>query len=139
MKQRTRLTESQLHQLIQDCVNESLMEREREREEMDENWLKDKVNQTRSALKTFTNRDKDASMSQRFSNAKKNWNSQGELNGFQNLRDQLSQYLDAGQIDPQTTVAQLVGGKYNGNKFGKLTGQIANRRAQISNRGGNAY
>jgi DNA-binding transcriptional MocR family regulator len=137
MKQRIRLTESQLHQLIQDCVNESLMERERE--EMDENWLKDKVNQTRSALKTFTNRDKDASMSQRFSNAKKNWNSQGELNGFQNLRDQLSQYLDAGQIDPQTTVAQLVGGKYNGNKFGKLTGQIANRRAQISNRGGNAY
>lgn len=112
---------------------------EREREEMDENWLKDKVNQTRSAIKTFTNRDKDASMYQRFSNAKKNWNSQGELNGFQNLRDQLSQYLDAGQIDPQTTVAQLVGGKYNGNKFGKLTGQIANRRAQISNRGGNAY
>lgn len=137
MKQRIKLTESQLHQLIQDCVNESL--REREREEMDENWLKDKVNQTRSAIKTFTNRDKDASMYQRFSNAKKNWNSQGELNGFQNLRDQLSQYLDAGQIDPQTTVAQLVGGKYNGNKFGKLTGQIANRRAQISNRGGNAY
>lgn len=29
MKQRIRLTESQLHQLIQDCVNESLRERER--------------------------------------------------------------------------------------------------------------
>ena len=70
---------------------------------------------------------------------KNNWNSQGELNDFQSLRDQLSKYLDAGQIDPQTTVAQLVGGKYDNNKFGKLTGQIANRKAQISNRGGKAY
>ena len=130
MKQRIRLTESQLYQLIQDCVNESLME-----SEMDENWFSDKLNQAKTSFKTFMNNDrKDNSLSDRMERAKKNWHSQGELNGFQNLKDQLSQYLDAGKINPQTTVAQLVGGKYNGNRFGKLTGQIANRRAQISNR-----
>ena len=47
--------------------------------------------------------------------------------------------LDARQISPQTTVAQLVGGKYNNNKFGTMTGMAANHRGQISRRGGTAY
>ena len=47
--------------------------------------------------------------------------------------------LDARQISPDTTVAQLVGGKYNNNKFGTMTGMEANRRNQIKRRGGNAY
>ena len=47
--------------------------------------------------------------------------------------------LDARQISPQTTVAQLVGGKYNNNKFGTMIGMTANRRRQISRRGGTAY
>lgn len=135
MKKTIRLTEADLHRIIRESINQTLME-----DEMDENWFGDKWNQTKSAVKTFTNNEReDNRLSDRWTRAKKNWNSQGELNGFQNLRDQLSQYLDAGQIDPQTTVAQLVGGKYNGNRFGKLTGQIANRRSQISNRGGSAY
>ena len=51
----------------------------------------------------------------------------------------LKQMLDARQISPDTTVAQLVGGKYNNNKFGTMTGMEANRRNQIKRRGGNAY
>lgn len=135
MNQRIKLTESDLHRIIKESINQVLME-----DEMDENWFGDKWNQTKSAVKTFANNGNgESSLFDRWTRAKKNWGSQGELNGFQNLRDQLSQYLDAGQIAPQTTVAQLVGGKYNGNRFGKLTGQIANRRSQISNRGGRAY
>ena len=135
MKQAIRLTEGDLHRIIRESINQVLTENE-----MDENWFKDKANQTKSAFNTFINGEGERnSLSDRWTRAKKNWNSQGELNGFQSLRDQLSQYLDAGQIDPQTTVAQLVGGKYNSNRFGKLTGQIANRRSQISNRGGRAY
>ena len=135
MKQTIRLTEADLHRIIAESVNYALME-----SEIEEGWFKDKVNQGRSAFNTFMNNDQeDNTLSNRFASAKKNWNSQGELNGLQSLRDQLSKYLDAGQIDPQTTVAQLVGGKYNNNKFGKLTGQIANRRQQISKRGGSAY
>ena len=49
------------------------------------------------------------------------------------------QLIDARQISPQTTVAQLVGGKINNNRFGTLSGIEANRRGQISRRGGNAY
>ena len=33
-------------------------------------------------------------------------------------------------------IAQLVGGKYNDNKFGRMSGMIANRKSQISRRGG---
>ena len=124
--------------MIRQCVNEAINQQIADGE-LEEGWLGDKWNQTKSAAKTFMNGDSNAPLSVRWTKTKKNWNSQGELNDFKNLRDQLSKYLDAGQIDPRTTVAQLVGGKYNNNKFGKLTGQIANRKAQISNRGGNAY
>ena len=125
--------------MIRQCVNEAINQQIADGE-LEEGWLGDKWNQTKSAVKTFTNSDKgNDTLSDRWKNTKKNWDSQGELNDFQNLRNQLSIYLDAGQIDPQTTVAQLVGGKYNNNKFGKLTGQIANRKAQISNRDGKAY
>ena len=135
MRQTIRLTEGDLHRIIRECVNDVLTE-----DEMEEGWLGDKWNQTKSAVKTFaSNNNGESTLSDRWTRAKKNWNSQGELNGLQSLRNQLSQYLDAGQIAPETTVAQLVGGKYNNNKFGKLTGQIANRKSQISNRGGSAY
>ena len=139
MSTKIRLTESELHNMIRQCVNEAINQ-EIADGELEEGWLGDKWNQTKSAVKTFTNSDRDNNtLSNRWNQAKKNWNTQGELNDLQNLKDQLSKYLEAGQIDPQTTIAQLVGGKFNNNKFGKLTGQIANRRAQISNRGGKSY
>ena len=47
--------------------------------------------------------------------------------------------LDAHQTNPQTTVAQLVGGKYNNNRFGTMTGMAANRRKKKKKRGGSAY
>ena len=78
-------------------------------------------------------------MRDRFSAAKKNWNTQGELNGLNNLAQQLSLFVDAGQINPQMTIAQLIGGKYNNGKFGRMSGMAANRRGQISRRGGTAY
>ena len=67
--------------------------------------------------------------------AKKNYNLQGELDGMQDLVSKLSQYIDAGQISPQMTVAQLVGGKYNNNKFGKMSSQVTNRRSQMRKNG----
>ena len=54
---------------------------------------------------------------------------------MQNLIKQLSQFIDAGQIDPNTTIAQLVGGKYNNNKFGRMTGKMNNRMSQMRNNG----
>ena len=61
-----------------------------------------------------------------------------KLNNLSNLRQQLEQYVEAGQLNPQMTIAQLVGGKLNNNKFGNLSAKMANRQGQISRRGGTA-
>lgn len=128
-----KLTESDLHRLIMESVEAALNENE-----MEEGWLGDKWNQAKSAVGTAFGKG-GGDFNQRFQNAKKNWNTQGDLNGINNLRQQLTQLLDARQISPETTVGQLVGGKYNNNKFGTMTGMAANRRGQISRRGGTAY
>ena len=130
---RIRLTESQLHDIIRESVINVLNE-----DEMEEGWLGDKWNQVKSAAGTAF-QSGDMSMKNRWNSAKKNWNTQGDLNGINNLQQQLTQMLDARQITPQTTVAQLVGGKYNNNKFGTMTGMAANRKGQIARRGGTAY
>ena len=85
------------------------------------------------------NKNTNSGLGQRFSNMKKNWNSQGELNNMNNLIAQLTQLLDSRKITPETTVGQLVGGRYNNGKFGTMSGMQANRKAQISNRGGQSY
>jgi hypothetical protein len=131
-KKLIRLTENDLHRIIEESVMSILAENE-----MEEGWFGDKWNQTKSAVGTAFNGE--GNFGQRLQNARKNWNTQGDLNGINNLQQQLTQMLNARQISPQTTVAQLVGGKYNNNKFGTMTGMAANRRGQISKRGGSAY
>ena len=42
--------------------------------------------------------------------------------------------VDSRQVDPNTTVAQLIGGKYNKGRFGKMTGVQGNYQSQIANR-----
>lgn len=132
-KKLIRLTESDLHDIVKESVENILSENE-----MEEGWFGDKWNQTKSAVGTALSNN-GGSMGQRLQNARKNWNTQGELNGMNSLQQQLIQMLDARQISPQTTVGQLVGGKYNNNKFGTMSGMVANRRGQISRRGGSAY
>ena len=131
-KKLIRLSEQDLHRIVKESVEKILTENA-----MEEGWFGDKWNQTKSAVGTVFNGSGD--INQRFQNAKKNWSTQGELNSMNNLQQQLIQMLDARQISPETTVAQLVGGKYNNNKFGTMTGMAANRRGQISKRGGTAY
>lgn len=131
-KKLIRLTESDLHRIVKESVESIIAEND-----MDEGWFGDKWNQTKSAVGTAFNGG--GNFGQRLQNAKKNWGTQGDLNNINNLRQQLIQLLDDRKISPQTTVAQLVGGKYNNNKFGTMTGMAANRMGQISRRGGNAY
>lgn len=79
MKQPIRLTESDLHFLVEDAVREYLRENE-----MEEGWLGDKWNQTKSAANTMLGKGGDYTMGQRFQNAMKNWNTQGDLNNLGN-------------------------------------------------------
>ncbi len=130
-KKPIKLTEQDLHFLVENTVQAYLTENG-----MDEGWLGDKWNQTKTAANTMFQGNKGAGLKQKFNNAKQNWNTQGQLNGLNNLKQQLEQFIDSGQLNPQMTIAQLVGGKYNGNKFGKMSGMIGNRQSQISRRGG---
>ena len=129
MKQTIRLTESELRDMIEMSINEAMQ---------DENWFGDKINQGKSAVKTMFNKE-GGNFGQRINNAKKNWTAQGELNNIGNLRKQLEDLVDNRGIDPNTTIAQLIGGKYNNNKFGTMSGMMNNRKGHIQRRGGNAY
>ena len=134
MKTRIRLTESQLNDLIRESVYNVLNE-----EGMEEGWLNNKYKQGKQALKTAFQNSDNMSISDRFRNARRNWANQGDLNKINDLIQQVSEFVDNGEIDPQITVAQLIGGKYNNGRFGKMTGRAANRRNQIARLGGTAY
>ena len=134
MKTRIRLTESQLNDLIRESVYNVLNE-----EDMEEGWLNNKYKQGKQALKTAFQNSDNMSIRDRWNNAKKNWSNQGELNNINDLIQSISEFVDNGEIDPQTTIAQLIGGKYNNGRFGRMTGKAANRRNQIARLGGTAY
>ena len=134
MRTRIRLTESQLNDLIRESVYNVLNE-----EGMEEGWLNNKYKQGKQALKTAFQDSDEMSIRDRWNNAKKNWSNQGELNNLNDLIQSISEFVDNGEIDPQTTIAQLIGGKYNHGRFGRMTGKAANRRNQIARLGGTAY
>ena len=134
MKTRIRLTESQLNDLIRESVYNVLNE-----EDMEEGWLSNKFKQGKQALKTAFQDGDEMSIRDRFRNARRNWSNQGELNNLNDLIQSISEFVDNGEIDPQTTIAQLIGGKYNHGRFGRMRGKAANRRNQIARLGGTAY
>lgn len=134
MKTRIRLTESQLNDLIRESVYNVLNE-----EDMEEGWLSNKFKQGKQALKTAFQNSDEMSIRDRWNNARRNWSNQGELNNLNDLIQSISEFVDNGEIDPQTTIAQLIGGKYNHGRFGRMTGKAANRRNQIARLGGTAY
>ena len=134
MRTRIRVTESQLNDIIRESVYNVLNE-----EDMEEGWLSNKFKQGKQALKTAFQDNNDISIRDRFSNARRNWANQGDLNKINDLIQQVSEFVDNGEIDPQITVAQLIGGKYNHGRFGGMTGKAANRRNQIARLGGTAY
>ena len=134
MKTRIRLTESQLHDIIRESVYNVLNE-----EDVEEGWLSNKFKQGKQALKTAFQDSDEMTIRDRWNNAKKNWSNQGELNNLNDLIQSISEFVDNGEIDPQTTIAQLIGGKYNHGRFGRMTGKAANRRNQIARLGGTAY
>ena len=109
---RQTMNEAQMSRYIQNIINEELE---------NEGWFGDKWKQAKTYANTaFQNGGEEGvGLKDRFNAAKKNWKTQGELN-------------------PQMTIAQLIGGKLNNNKFGNLSAKMANRQGQISRRGGSA-
>lgn len=133
-KKTIRLTEAELRSLIREAVEDAIQEAD----ELEEGQFGDKWNQAKAAGNTLTQKG-DVSIKDRFKKAGQNWSTQGELNNINNLAAQLSNFVEAGKLNPNMTVAQLIGGKMNGNKFGRMSGMAANRKSQIAKRGGSAY
>ena len=130
------LNEKDLMTLVNESVKKIINEAI-QNGELDEGWFGDKWNQVKTGANTLA-QGGDMSLKDRFGAAKKNWTSQGELNNINNLSAQLSKFVEAGQLNPNMTIAQLIGGKINGNKFGRMSAMAANRKSQISKRGGQA-
>lgn len=129
------LNEEALNKLITESINKVIKE-SIESGELDEGWLGDKWKQAKTGFNTLTQKSDGMNVGDRFKKAKQNWSSQGELNDIENLSAQLSKFVEAGQLNPNMTIAQLIGGKMNGNKFGRMSGMAANRKSQITKRGG---
>lgn len=126
MRNTIKLTESEFKEIVQTTVNEALQDEA----------LWDKWNSLKTAAKTFASKNNsNTGLSGRFSNAKKNYNLQGQYDELNRLVQQLSKFIDAGQIDPNTTIAKLIGGKYNGNKFGNMTGKMSYQMQQMHKNG----
>lgn len=125
MAQKITLTESRLREMISEALEEALKE-----DNVEEGWLGDKWNQVKSAYNTVANSSNQKSFSDKISAAKKNWNSQGELNDMSNLVAQLKQFVANRAIQSTDTVAQVI------QKMQSIRG---NRAAQISRRGGEYY
>jgi hypothetical protein len=131
-----KLTESDIKNIIKEAVEQVIAEGCEQN--LEEGFWGDKWNQTKSAAKTLTQKG-DVSLQNRFKNAKSNWKTQGELNDINNLAQALYNFVEAGQLNPNMTIAQLLGGKLNGNKFGRMSSMAANRKSQISKKGGASY
>ena len=68
----------------------------------------------------------------RWGAAKTNYLAKDKYDKMDALIKQLSELLDARAINPNTTVAELVGGKYNNGKFGTMMAMRDNAAAQGS-------
>lgn len=128
-KQIVRLTESELNQIIEESVTTIINENME-----DEGFW----NNLKTGAKTFVGKssgDKGLNLKKRWENAKKNFNTQGEYDDLKDLLTKMRELVDKKQLDPNKTVAQLLGGALNGNKFGTMDAMTANRMSQMRKRG----
>lgn len=128
-KQIVRLTESELNQIIEESVKVIINENME-----DEGFW----NNLKTGAKTFVGKssgDKGLNLKQRWANAKKNFNTQGEYDDLKDLLTKMRELVNKKQLDPNKTVAQLLGGALNGNKFGTMDAMAANRMSQMRKRG----
>ena len=117
MNKQIRLTESELHYIVNEAVKNVLYENM----EDEGTW-----NNIKTGAKTFFGDSTKGEtglkgIKNRWKNAKANFKTQGELDDISGLTQQLAQLLNARKISPQTTVAELVGGEFRNGKYGTMT------------------
>lgn len=129
-----RLTEQDINQIIKESVEKII------NENMEQEGFWDNV---KAGAKGFMGKDingiqrggKGAGFSQlgrRYNAMKKNYQMKGQYDEIQKVADFLNKQVQNKKLDPNMTIAQLIGGAINGNKFGVLSGMANNRLSQSS-------
>lgn len=109
MKQTIKLTENELRNMIADIINESMEESEDEglKKNLQAAWSAFKGNETPNAEgNTFQQTAK--TIGNKFKAAKQNFKSQGKWDNLENVRKSVKQLVDAGKIDPEMSVSELI-------------------------------
>lgn len=135
MKQTITMNEEQFHRFLKNIVNETINS-----QEIDEGlW-----DQVKTGAKTFFNPKKDSNnttndgrvdLSNRFNNAKNNFQLRGQYDNMNDLRNKLIELINNRNISPETTIGQLIGGKYNNNRYGTMNGITSNQMSQMRRNG----
>lgn len=138
-KQLIQLTEQDLHMLVEDAVKVYLNENGVDEFNFGQT-LRDTYNQGKAAVSSLVGKEDKAgnkpSLTKRFNNMRKNWQTQGQLNDLNNAIEVLYKYVNSGKLNANLTVAQLFGKDGKNGKMGQYLGNMA---SQISRRGGTAY
>lgn len=131
-KQIVRLTESDLHRIVENTVYNILLENDEE-----EGWL----NQIKTGAKTLFNNNKASGLKDRWRKAKANYQTQGQIDSMDSMKSELQkvigklqELISAGVITPQTTVGQILSNQI---KFNSFSGKRANLQGQLYRRGMN--
>lgn len=116
------MSEAQLHEYINNIVNEELQN--------EISW-----NQLKQGAATMFGSGNGGAMD-RIRKTGKNWTAQGEIDNMNKLKQQLQSFIEQGEITPDMTIGQLMGGKFQKGNFASRTGQ---RQAMINARGGKKF
>lgn len=135
MKEVNKISEDQLRTIISESVKNVLSAINEE--QLDEYQFGDFSKKIGAGASTMLGRG-NGSLTQRFNNTKKNWVAQDNINGLNELLAKLQEFVDAKQINPNTTVASLIGNKFTqkGDKQG-IKQRIGGLKGNITQRGGN--
>ena len=114
MKQVIRLTEGDLHRIVENAVMQTIMENDE-----DESWLGDKFRQGRRAVSSFMGNNSAGNsaanygqtqptynLRQRFNSARTGWNEQGRMNGNNSNIEVLNQL--AQRYGQNATIGQIL-------------------------------
>lgn len=124
MNRQIKLTESELHYIVNEAVKAVIQE------QMDEGtW-----NNFKTGAKTFFGDSTKGEsglqgIKNRWNNAKTNFNLQDQQDTMNSAIQQLQSLVQSGAINPNTTVGQLLGN--GGSKFGKLGSRSANMQKKM--------
>lgn len=134
-----KITEKELHKLISECVREVLMENQQE-EGTGRNIVqgirgflgKGEAGAGNKKNQSLRKGNGGLNLGKRIKAAKTNFNMTKEGDKINDVIAFLEDLVSKKQLKPETTIADLIGGELNGNKYGRLHGMRDNRISRAS-------